>query len=90
MASRRPFSENDLFALWRFQVANRGEFDVCLHKESGRWTVAGHGCSALRATPFESDEERQQRIIAFARDCELELMSGVLATEPDAAPAMAM
>lgn len=90
MASpRRPYSENDLFALWRFQVANRGEFDVCLHKESGRWTVSGQGCSALRATPLETVEERQQRIIAFARDCELVLTDGSLAAEPGA-PAMVM
>lgn len=89
MLSRRPYSENDLFAIWRFSVAHRGEFDVCLHKESGRLTVAGNGCSALQATGFESNEDRQSRIASFVREQELELTDGSPALEPEA-PAMAM
>ncbi|MGY3581895.1 hypothetical protein ACVIGB_000033 [Bradyrhizobium sp. USDA 4341] len=86
----RPYSENDLFAIWRFSVLNRGEFDVCLHKESGRWTVAGKGCTALMPTAFESDEERQQRIVDFVRESGLEFTDGGLAVEPEPAMDMGM
>jgi hypothetical protein len=86
----RPFSENDLFAIWRFSVLNRGAFDVCLHKASGRWTVAGNGCSALRATRFESDEERQARIVSFVREKGLELTDGSPAVEPEPELVMGM